>query len=242
MLMVKWMLLSFFLQTQRNWQVFIHDDGTLEQKHICQLRDMGFACKLITKSEADDNAMRVLADFEYCQSHREQFFMARKFYDPFIFSPTEKYLILDSDLIFFKRPDEILEWAGHESPELWFNEDVSEHSQLSPDQTRRLYQFELWPRVNAGLGCISKVAIDFSDTERFLKTNGLLKHGDAWMLEQTLYALHASKFGKGGLLPATYEVSLGRSVKPKTKCRHYVGAIRDQFFSEGVKEIRRQLT
>jgi hypothetical protein len=60
-------------------------------------------------------------------------------------------------------------------------------------------------------------------------------------VEQTLFALCASRFGKGGLLPKHYEVSLKRRAHPDAIARHYVGAVRDRFFGEGLKRLREEL-
>jgi hypothetical protein len=60
-------------------------------------------------------------------------------------------------------------------------------------------------------------------------------------VEQTLFALCASRFGKGGLLPKTYEVSLNKHSAENCVARHYVGAVRERFFGEGLKRLREAL-
>jgi len=49
--------------------------------------------------------------------------------------------------------------------------------------------------------------------------------------------LCAARHGKGGLLPRTYEVSLGKNSAEDAISRHYVGAVRDRFYAEGVKRL-----
>ena len=56
-----------------------------------------------------------------------------------------------------------------------------------------------------------------------------------------MFAVCASRFGKGGVLPGEYEVSLGLHAGEKAVARHYVGAVRDRFYAEGLARLRRVL-
>jgi hypothetical protein len=94
--------------------------------------------------------------------------------------------------------------------------------------------------VNSGLCLVAKEAIDFEFCDRVLGETSILK-GNLWRVEQTLFALCASRHGKGGLLPKTYEVSLTRHASENCVARHYVGAVRDRFFGEGLKRLREVL-
>jgi hypothetical protein len=82
--------------------------------------------------------------------------------------------------------------------------------------------------------------VDFDFCDQALATTSILR-GQIWRVEQTLFALCASRHGKGGLLPETYEVSLKRRGSPDAIARHYVGAVRDRFYAEGLKRLREQL-
>jgi hypothetical protein len=84
---------------------------------------------------------------------------------------------------------------------------------------------------------MAKPAIDLDFCERALGETSITK-GHVWRIEQTLLALCASRYGKGGLLPKTYEVSLGKHSAENVIARHYVGAVRDRFYGEGLKRLR----
>ena len=62
--------------------------------------------------------------------------------------------------------------------------------------------------------------------------------GQMWRVEQTLFALCASRHGKGGLLPKTYEISLGKNSAEDCIARNYIGTARDRFYGEGMKRLR----
>jgi hypothetical protein len=62
-----------------------------------------------------------------------------------------------------------------------------------------------------------------------------------WLVEQTLFAICASAVGRGGLLPAEYEVSKARFASPGVVARHYVGAVRNRFYGEGIPRVKKEL-
>jgi hypothetical protein len=148
--------------------------------------------------------------------------------------------MFDSDLLFFQYPHEIMEWAGSENDECWFNEDVQESSLLTAAEARDELDVKIWSRVNSGLCLIQKAAIDPDFLDRALAQTSILR-GHIWRVEQTLYMLCGARHGKGGLLPKRYEVSLGRHASEEVVCRHYVGAVRDRFYAEGIKRLSPQL-
>jgi hypothetical protein len=135
-----------------------------------------------------------------------------------------------------------VDWANSPATnkECWFNEDVQESSLITAAEVREELGVKLWARVNSGLAAIYKPAIDLDFCDRALATTSIL-HGQIWRVEQTLFALCASRNGKGGLLPKDYEVSLKRRASPEAIARHYVGAVRDRFYGEGLKRLREQL-
>jgi len=148
-----------------------------------------------------------------------------------------RFLVLDSDVLFFNHPREIMDWAGNGAKECWFNEDIAEGSLVSERESLEDLGVVLWPRVNTGIALITKEAIDFEFCDRVLGETSALK-GDLARIEQTLFALCASRHGKGGLLPKTYEISLGKHASEDCVARHYVGAGRDRFYGEGLKRLR----
>jgi hypothetical protein len=57
-----------------------------------------------------------------------------------------------------------------------------------------------------------------------------------------LFALCASRNKAGGLLPDSYEVSLNQYAADGAVARHYVGAVRNRFYGEGMARLKNTLT
>ncbi len=236
-LLCGWMVASWHLATRRNWLVVLHDDGTLRPETGEALgRVFTGRLSILWREDADEAMRPLLAQRLHCQQYRAKHPLALKIFDIPLLTPAERFLLIDSDVLFFQRPDEVLEWVDSGAGGCWFNEDVAEASLVDAEETRELFHFSLWPKVNSGLCLLERAAIqpDFCDLA-IRKSN--LAQGHFWRIEQTLYALCASKHAKGGLLPRRYEVSLGRNCAPDCVARHYVGAVRDRFYAEGLPRV-----
>jgi hypothetical protein len=232
-----WMLASWFHFTEQAWPVIVHEDGTLPAEGRATLLRLFPDTRIIERAHADAVMAKALTPFPFCADYRKAHPLALKIFDAPHFTPGERFLMLDSDLLFFDRPEEILTWCRDGKDECWFNEDVQEGALLSAAEAREDLGIKLWPRVNSGLCLLAKKALDLDLCDRALAETSILS-GHVWRTEQTLFALCASKYAKGGLLPRRYEVSLGKFAAPDAICRHYVGAVRDRFYAEGLDRLR----
>jgi hypothetical protein len=242
-LLCAWMLASFFHHTEQTWNVVIHDDGTLTEEIRGELVRLFQTARIIPRAQADATLDRVLKPLPFSYEYRGMHPLALKVFDMPYYCESDRLIVLDSDVLFFNHPREIMDWAGSGAKECWFNEDVAEASLISEQDAWEDLNVKLWPRVNSGLCLITKEAIDFEFCERALGETSILK-AMMWRVEQTLFALCASRYGidgKGGLLPKRYEVSLGRHSSPDCIARHYVGAVRDRFYGEGLKRLGKVL-
>jgi hypothetical protein len=237
-----WMLASFFHFSEMAWPVVIHDDGTLPEDARATLLSLFHGARFIRRDEADDRMNRLLRAYPFCHEYRGTHPLALKIFDVPFFAESDRFLVIDSDVLFFNHPREIVEWANAPATnkECWFNEDVQESSLITAAEAREELDVKLWARVNSGLAAIYKPVIDLDFCDRALATTSILR-GHLWRVEQTLFALCASRNNKGGLLPKNYEVSLKRRASPEAISRHYVGAVRDRFYGEGLKRLHEPL-
>jgi hypothetical protein len=232
-----WMLASWVQFTEESWRISIHDDGTLPEAARTTLRNLFPKVRIIARDEADTLMDKVLSPHPFCHDYRNKHPLALKIFDFAQYADADRYIVLDSDVLFFNHPHKIMDWARGHDLECWFNEDIEESSLISAQDAWTDLGVKLWPRVNSGLGLITKKAIDFDFCERALGETSITK-GHIWRIEQTLFALCASRHGKGGLLPKEYEVSLAKYASSDCVARHYVGAVRDRFYGEGLKRLK----
>jgi hypothetical protein len=239
-LLACWMLASWFHTTQRNWRIIVHDDGHLPPEARPAFEKIAPGLRWISAAEADPAVLAALARHPACREYRLAHPLARKIFDVPALTPGERFIILDSDVLFFRKPEAILRWCVDGADECWFNEDVSEALPISREEIREKLGIDIWPRVNSGLCLLNRAAIDLDLCERALRETSLLK-GHIWLVEQTLFAICASARGRGGLLSPEYEVSLKKKARPNAVARHYVGAVRQLFYGDGIATVKSQL-
>jgi len=235
-----WMLASWFRATGKEWRIVIHEDGSLSEEARAALQSIFPKAQFVEKAVADAVMAQALSRFPLCRRYRSEHPLARKIFDVPHFASSRKFLLFDSDLLFFGHPKEILRWTESESEECWFNQDVAESSFVSKEEAKTRLGIDLWPKVNSGLCLLSKSAIDWEFCEKCLRETSVLE-GRIWRVEQTLFALCASRHNQGGLLPSTYEVSLNDFSQKEIIARHYVGPIRDRFYADGLPRLKSRI-
>ena len=231
-----WMLASWFTFSEQTWRVVIHDDGTLSPSAKKTLGSIFKTARVIARADADLAMDKILRPLPFCHDYRAKHPLAQKIFDIPHFCDSERFIILDSDLLFYRYPSEIMQWVTGTTNDCWFNEDVAESSLITPQAAWEDLGVKLWPRVNSGLCLMQKSAIDLEFCERALGETSIMQ-GNTWRIEQTLMALCASRQVRGGLLPKTYEVSLSKDASSDAIMRHYVGAVRDRFYAEGLARL-----
>lgn len=236
-LLALWMLASFHHFTQRRWNVVVHEDGTLPAEGANALRQAFPDLRIIPRAEADVRMQRLLAPFPRCWNYRQSHPLGLKIFDMPALTRAERLVILDSDLLFFARPDEILDWVEANRDDCRFIQDVAEASNVTAEQARARLGVDLWPRVNSGLCLLPNAAVSTAFCEKALEQTAILD-GHIWRVEQTLFALCASRYGRGGLLPRSYEVVLTPRGATTATARHYVGAVRNEFYGEGLPRLQ----
>jgi hypothetical protein len=234
-----WMLASFHHFTARRWPVTLHEDGSLGDEELAVFRRLFPDLQVIRRANADAIMVPLLSDYPRCAAYRQAMPHGLKSFDIPQMSTSDRFLLLDPDVLFFDTPTEILRWAENPSDRsCWFNRDCQEASPIPPDQARAELGVALWPQVNSGLCLLTRDAVtDLKAMEAWLGHPAFQNASIQWRVEQTLFALAASRFGQGGLLPSTYEVSPYRHRQSGCIARHYVGCVRDRFLSEGIWNI-----
>ena len=232
-----WALKSFYRASRRSYKLCIHDDGSLRPEQSAAILEHFPDARLIGRPAADQLVFEQLKDFPKCLAFRQTNVLAPKVFDFASFLQSDRMLLFDSDLFFFKEPTAMLRRI--EDPMYrcnTFNADCGHGYTVQPDVVRERIGHQLLPRINSGLGLIHKGSIRFDWCEEFLGLPDILS-GHFWRIEQTLIALCSSRFG-AELLPDEYTLRLERGIGFRP-FRHYVGAIRHLMYAEGIPALVR---
>lgn len=230
-----WTLKSFYLASARRYALCIHDDGTLDATAIGCLAAHFPNARLIPRTDADQDVPPTLESHPRCAALRRTNHLSPKLFDFRHYLRSERILLLDSDVLFFSEPVELLRRAeNRDYRKNSVNADVASAYTVTPEAAREI-GVDLVERFNSGLGLVHRDSLRLDWLEEFLGLPGVLGH--FWRIEQTLFALCSSRYGVE-LLPDEYAVrlSVGSEELP---VRHYVGAVRHLMYREGIRRLVR---
>jgi hypothetical protein len=142
-------------------------------------------------------------------------------------------LTLDSDVLFFQRPEVFLAAAKQHV----FQRDLESTYVIDAATAVSEFGIELAPRINVGMMHFRRDSVSLERCDEYLAAFPRL---DGW-LEQTLYALHASERGNVDYLPTEYLISLSAGIDhSRLVARHYAGPSRALLHEEGIPFLLRE--
>ena len=89
-----------------------------------------------------------LQTYPHCRENRSKHNFFLKFFDSPAFLDHPKFLLLDSDVLFFKRPDEIINWAESDSVEVFYNQDTQEKYSSPRSEIEEIFKVNLFKKFN----------------------------------------------------------------------------------------------
>ena len=231
-----WGLKSFYYQAQVDLPLVIHDGGGLSPEHVHTLQQHFPDARIILAPEADRlvNAKLQAGGFQATIRGRARFNLMKKVLDFALLSDAPRILLLDSDILFFSRPTELLQLLATENDRIVLMRDYQDSYSVDRAVSKELFGYELPSCINSGLGVIPTAQVDLPFIEEVFAGGRLPLDRDGFA-EQTLLALLAVRCGVG-CLSDSYEVVTGpRDIAAGGQvARHYVGPVKELFFDEGV--------
>jgi hypothetical protein len=233
-----WTLKSFYTASGRHYTLCIHEDGSLADSEIAVLTHHFPKARIVKRKDADARLRSQLRPFPRCASFRDNNILAAKLFDFVSFLQSDRMLIIDSDVLFFRCPSVLLDRIENDEYLLnSFNSDIASAYTVDPNAVRNIIGHELRPLINTGLGLVHRQSIRMEWIEEYLKIPTILQ-GHFWRIEQTLFALCSSRYGLE-LLPDEYTVDLTAGINGRPS-RHYVGQIRHLMYGEGIAQLAKQ--
>ena len=232
-----WCVKTFGHYAGRPFSLLVHDDGSLSPQAIGRLREHLPGLRIVSRPEADERVADALADRPHARTFRDRLPLARRTIDFPLFARRPRYLILDSDVLFFARPTEMLDGLDRGRP--FFMSDYQDGYVHPREEIASRYGVEIVPAFNTGICCFSVDMADLDFVERYsadAERDDLLAH--PWT-EQTLFALLFSRRKEGvDRLPPTYRISR-QPIDAGSVSHHFVNdGSRGAFYTEGVPYLR----
>ena len=229
-----WALKSFYHYAGGYYPLVIHDGGLLPRQAAELLRHFPDA-RYVPSLEADARFPEELRRRGLARSaeYRARNVATRKLFDYFLDSRADHVLMIDSDIVFFRRPDELILPPGGSTRNLYNRDDGFWYS-MTVEEMGEAFGVRPPPRVNSGLAVVRRESIDFAAVERYLGHPKMF--ADPWVTEQTLHALCSATWGVE-FLPDEYRVGGPPGLTPDLVCKHYPGHTRPLLYREGMRHL-----
>jgi len=156
-----WALKSFYHFAGVDYPLHLHDGGLSPQqvpKLLAHFPDAIF----VGREEADRRVAEMLRERELtrCLEYRLKNPSTRKLFDFFMFSDAEYIISIDSDIVFFDRPDLLLV-PPEGVDKNRYNRDSAPWYSMTPEELERAFGIRPPERINSGLSIIRNATVDF---------------------------------------------------------------------------------
>jgi hypothetical protein len=221
-----------------NIRAVLVDDGSFDDDLAMQVsQQFPSTSQVVRKSELDGllEEKLPLAKFPVLRKRRLEYPHIRKLTDIHILPGEGAKLVLDSDMLFFRKPDTLLQWLSNPAGML-FMKDVEESYGYSASLLRQLSGVKTFPeRLNVGIAGIPSSKINWDKLEYW--TDELMKRdGSSYLQEQAITAMLAANENYYCLDEQDYKVlpSIEHETVPEI-LHHYVADAKYDYFVKGWK-------
>lgn len=209
-----WSVKSLFIHPRcQRYRLIVHDDGTLSLEDMQSITAHCKGVRIIHRNEADAALSHCLPPNSLAL--RNDLVLALKLYDFAHFSQGRPYLCVDTDVVFFREPTVLLDQL-EKSQYFHYNQDPLGAKSTSHSIEKIHSATKTRPdRFNSGLLTVPPRSIRVEEIEEVLASLG--PPDMLWALEQTVYAILATRHGCSPL-PKDYGI---RETEPSITSEHY---------------------
>jgi hypothetical protein len=217
----------------------IYDDGTLTQFYIAKIRRLFPDAKIFTAAAIEAQLNRVLPVDRYpmLRSQRLSYFHLRKLTDVHV-GGTGWQLVLDSDMLFFHRPQQLLDWLQQPQAPCHMM-DLKNAYGYSPELMAHLAGCPIPERINVGICGLNSSTIDWDQVESWCRLL-LEKEGHHYFQEQALAAMLIAQSSSPVVMSSTDYVlmpSRSETLSPRAVMHHYVDYSKPWYFRHAWRRV-----
>jgi hypothetical protein len=230
---------SFARAAQTTIRAELYDDGSIDQACAARLARLGPGVRLHSFADLRAKLDRHLPAGRF-PALRDRWLLypnIRKLIDVHLGGSGWK-LVLDSDLLFFRRPGVLLDWLAAPARPL-HAVDCQESYGYSRPLMEGLAGAPIPPLVNVGLCGLRSDDLDWDEIEAWCA--GLIaREKTNYYLEQALVAMLAARRQPCVVAPASDYVTLpsrAETLAPRAVMHHYVAASKRWYFRHGWRQV-----
>lgn len=226
-------LVSLATHARRPLHPIIYDDGSLSPRFRDSLLRLCPLARIVGVAEQVGRLEKLLpaAQFPTLRERWSAYPHIRKIIAPHLGSNGWK-LVLDSDLLFFRRPDLLIDWLDQPDRPLHAVDCVESYG-YPRDALDQLAGHPLAPLVNVGLAGLRSDEIDWERLEHW-SASLISRHGTHYVLEQALVAMLMA--GRECIVAPAADYVTNPALPEAEQCRavmhHYVADSKRWYFGQ----------
>ena len=235
-LMALWSLGSFYSVSQVIGTLYIHSDGSLTQHHRTILEKLFPSARFIDARDILATHKDFFDTHPTLEVFRREYtkFQSKKLLDPYLSSDADFRLILDSDMLWFKNPQEIEQNLASSAPKAMMMSDgdgdlayvtFKDGSTLSEEMAS----------FNSGITLYHKDQFDLDAIKEYLDT---IDYMHTRFTDQACYATMLKPYLV--MLPKDTYIIKGE-LTDKIVMRHYTSPSRTKFYILGFDTVRQKI-
>lgn len=220
----------------------IYDDGSFDDALLAQVKRFCPAVKFHAAASLRARLDELLPEtrFPHLRERWRNYPNIRKLIDPHLGSAGWK-LVIDSDLLFFRRPGFILDWC-RQPDRILHAVDCEESYGYTRALMERLAGAPIPPLVNVGLCGLRSEALDWAEIEAWC-AELITRERASYYLEQALVAMLTARAQPCAIAPAADYVtkpSREECFAPRAVMHHYVANSKRWYFRETWRRVLRE--
>lgn len=226
-------------QAESDLRLVLIDDGTIDAALRAECERLFPGSRILAAEEVEARLDATLPKnrFPALRAQRQTYLHLRKLTDVHA-GTTGWKLVLDSDMLFFRRPEALLSWLAAPSGPIHML-DIQNAYGYPAETLVQLAGQALPDRVNVGVLGLRSDTIDWDKLEAWC-AQLLERHGTSYYLEQALSALLLSG-NRCIRLPADHYVLMPNEAacrEPRVVLQHYVAESKRGYFRQAWRQVR----
>jgi len=208
-----------FLRFHDNIAVYAHSDGSLDSHDISILKKHIQNISVITRENSLWNEFLELIQKDYIDKGIGNIILMKLFFSQF--SDKKKIIILDTDIVFLKKPKILIEWIEKELNCSYYNQDKYDTLRDAEERIKEDFKLNELP-INFNAGFIALYNdISLAEIKKFLQIQEKYKDTQITKGDQTIYHLMLANRNAKPLNRKKYVIYDGKNYTHKTVMIHF---------------------
>ncbi|QNR85304.1 glycosyl transferase [Pedobacter riviphilus] len=230
---------SLLSVTDIRFQFILVDDGSFHEALVNRIYQQMPGVKLVLKNEIIQNLLRDLPEEKYPYLHhkRKVYPHIKKLTDIHTLPENNYKLVIDSDMLFWNHPSEMISWLKNPAGCIYMLDKVESYG-FNRDLMASLCGHQIPEQLNVGVFGIQSNTINWDDLEYWSKTLEETEQ-ESYFLEQALSAMLIANQNPIVLNKNEYIVN-PTGLLPcsgKVKLHHYVDLSKSYYFNTAWKKF-----